>query len=203
MSGYVDYLDIADKALAAKAARDQSDISDQSRLQTEGERTDLRALARSVSWQSSGYDINDINDKTSAHQSSSGYDINDINDKTSGFGRISRFGRTLRELERRCPDQVAVSDWQQAVEDAHKFLGQWGEQAEALGWTARDLFGLFQVPERPPASFRRLSRFDQTGLCWLLHGRPVVAMTADVAVMRCASGGSATLTYRKEVALSL
>ena len=167
------------------AARDQSDISDQSRLQTEGERTDLRALARSVSWQSSGYDINDINDKT------------------SGFGRISRFGRTLRELERRCPDQVAVSDWQQAVEDAHKFLGQWGEQAEALGWTARDLFGLFQVPERPPASFRRLSRFDQTGLCWLLHGRPVVAMTADVAVMRCASGGSATLTYRKEVALSL
>ena len=55
--------------------------------------------------------------------------------------RFGRFGRTLSELERHCPDLVELSRWQQAVEDGQRFLAQWGEQAEALGWTSRDLFG--------------------------------------------------------------
>jgi hypothetical protein len=40
-----------------------------------------------------------------------------------------------------------------------------------------------------------LSRYDETGLIWLLQGRPVVALTASEAVIRGHSG--ATVTYRK------
>jgi hypothetical protein len=85
--------------------------------------------------------------------------------------------------------------WQPAVADAHAFLAKWGTQSAAFGWTARELFGLHPVPERPTASYRRLSRYDSTGLIWLLQGRPVVALTAETAAIQTASGG--ILTYRK------
>jgi len=39
------------------------------------------------------------------------------------------------------------------------FLTVWGEKARALGWTAKDLFGLAPVPHKPVASYRRLSRY--------------------------------------------
>jgi hypothetical protein len=73
-------------------------------------------------------------------------------------------------------------------------LARWGQQADRLGWTARDLFGLHPVPERPAASYGRLSRYDETGLIWLLHGRPVVALTETTAAIQ---GAAAVLTYRK------
>jgi hypothetical protein len=116
------------------------------------------------------------------------YDINDQNDKRGGFGRLCRFGRTFQELERRCPPYVQPADWLQAIEDGRKFL------AETLGWTARDLFGLHAVPERPIASYRRLSRYDETGLIWLLQGRPVVALTETTAAIQ---GATSALTYHK------
>jgi hypothetical protein len=91
-------------------------------------------------------------------------------------------------IERQCPDLVDVADWQHAVDDGRRFLVQWGEQAEELGWTADDLFGLHDPPERPASNYRRLSRYDATGLVWLLHGRPVVALTADSAMIGAAGG---------------
>jgi hypothetical protein len=130
------------------------------------------------------------------------YDRNDINDQSpppppqdDTFGRFGRFGRTCQELERRCPDLVEPSRWQQATRDAHSFLSVWAEKADALGWTNAELFGLHPISDRPPASYHRLSRYDCTGLIWLLHGRPVVALTTDTAAIRTESGG--TLTYRK------
>src|SRR5947209_374990 len=104
------------------------------------------------------------------------YDINDIYDKslpnscaTQGghnqadtFGRINRFGRTFSALESRCPDHVPVDRWQAAVEDGRRFLTHWGDQAEALGWTSRDLFGLHMPPANTHASYSRLSRYDET-----------------------------------------
>ena len=62
--------------------------------------------------------------------------------------------------------------------------------------TARDLFGLAEIPERPGPSYQRLSRYDQTGLVWLLQGRPVIVLTAMGAIMRCKS--DATLVYRRQ-----
>jgi hypothetical protein len=98
-------------------------------------------------------------------------------------------------LERWCPEFVEVDRWQQAAEDGRQFLAAWGERADALGWTAQELFGLHPVPAKPHPSFQRLARYDSTGLVWLLRGRPVVGMTAESAVIRTASGG--TVIYRK------
>jgi len=38
----------------------------------------------------------------------------------------------------------------------------------------------------PAPSYRRLSRYDQTGLIWLLRGRLVVAMTDSTAAIKAA-----------------
>jgi hypothetical protein len=72
----------------------------------------------------------------------------------------------------------------------------WCQQAEALGWTERELFGLHPVPERPAANYSRLSRLDGVGLIWLLHGRPVIALTQTAATILASSG--ARLTYQQD-----
>ena len=101
----------------------------------------------------------------------------------------------LTALEQSCPDHVEGERWEQAVEDGRRFLAQWGEQAAALGWTARDLFGLHPVPDNPHPSYRRLSRYGCTGLAWLLEGRPVVALTEITAAIQSPIG---TITvYRR------
>ena len=105
------------------------------------------------------------------------------------------YENTLEALRLRCPEFVETDRWQQAVRDAHCFLTTWGAQATALDWSARDLFGLHPVPERPGANYQRLARYDCTGLIWLLQGRLVVALTADTAAIQVKSGG--ILTYRK------
>jgi hypothetical protein len=110
------------------------------------------------------------------------------------FGRLCRFGRTLDVLESRCPEFVPVERWQRAVEDGRRFLARWGAQAAALGWQAADLFGLHNVPDQPAPSYRRLSRYDETGLIWLLRGRPVVALTDTTAAIENATG---ITVYRK------
>jgi hypothetical protein len=111
------------------------------------------------------------------------------------FPRFSRFSRTLSALESRCPELVPTDRWQRCVWDGRRFVAQWGEQAERLGWTSADLFGLLPVPANPLPSFNRLSRYDATGLVWLLDGRPVTGLTADTAAIRGA--GSIVTIYRK------
>jgi hypothetical protein len=111
-------------------------------------------------------------------------------------------------IERRCPDYVDQGPWQRAVEDGRRFLAQWGDQALALGWTGEELFGLHTPPADPHPSYNRLSRYDCTGLVWMLVGNPVVALTeATAAIQHKSSGvcvpqgrilpGSITI-YRKE-----
>jgi hypothetical protein len=105
------------------------------------------------------------------------------------------YGRTMTALESRCPYLVPVDRWQLAVEDGRRFLARWGAQAEALGWTARDLFGLHKPPEKPHPSYSRLSRYDETGLVWLLQGYEVVALTDATAAIQSSTG--AITTYRR------
>jgi hypothetical protein len=105
------------------------------------------------------------------------------------------FWRTLTVLEVGCPDLVSVDRWQQAVEDGRAFLAKWGEQAEAFGWTAKDLFGLHSPPTNRHPSYSRLSRYDETGLVWLLCGRPVIALTEATAAIQNPTG--AVTVYRK------
>ena len=119
-----------------------------------------------------------------------------ISSHNSQFARSQRpYQRVLAVLEARCPDYVDLPRWQQAVHDAKAFLGPWGEQASSLGWDSRDLFGLHKPPERPHPSYRRLSRYDATGLIWLLQGRSVVALTADTAAIENPTGS--VTVYRR------
>jgi hypothetical protein len=101
----------------------------------------------------------------------------------------------LAALRSKCPEFVENDRWQQAIRDAEIFLKRWGAHAHALGWTAHELFGLHVVPERPAATYRRLSCDHATGLIWLLHGRPVTALTEMAATILASSG--ANLTYRR------
>src|SRR5262249_4215797 len=82
------------------------------------------------------------------------------------------------------PDLIEESRWQQAVVDGETFLHVWDGQAAALGWTETDLFGLHRIPTNPSTSYRRLSRYDQAGLIWLLQGRIVVALTECSAAIQ-------------------
>lgn len=120
------------------------------------------------------------------------------NSPNSQFARSRRrsYQNVLALLESRCPDCVEADRWQQAIEDGKRFLATWGSQAEALGWTARDLFGLHTAPEKPHPSYRRLSRYDRTGLIWLLQGREVVALTEATATIRNPVTGAVT-TYQR------
>jgi hypothetical protein len=107
---------------------------------------------------------------------------------------LGSYSQALATLRAECPAYVDAADWQQAIEDGHRFVTQWGKQAEALGWAPADLFGLHIPPEKPAPNYRRLSRYDETGLIWLLHGRRVVELTKDKAVIETATG---TVSYRR------
>jgi hypothetical protein len=104
------------------------------------------------------------------------------------------YDRVLAVLHSKCPELIEAARWQQAVRDAEVFIPKWGEQAQTLGWTVEELFGLHPVPQRPAPSFRRLSRYDSTGLIWLLQGRPVIALAETEAAIQSAG---AVVIYRK------
>jgi hypothetical protein len=97
-------------------------------------------------------------------------------------------------LRSECPELVETDRWQQAVRDADCFFQKWGAQAHSLGWTPRELLDLHPVAERPTPTFRRLSRYDSTGLIWLRQGRPVIALTETEAAIQSAG---AVVMYRK------
>ena len=50
-------------------------------------------------------------------------------------------------------------------------------------------------PAKPHPSYSRLSRYDETGLIWLLQGRPVVALTETTAAIENPAG--TITTYRR------
>lgn len=100
------------------------------------------------------------------------------------------YGPVLVALRSECPAHIEPNHWHQVIRDADSFLGKWGAKAHALGWTACELFGLHAGPARPAPNYSH----DETGLIWLLQGRPVVAMTEETATVQGASGH---LVYRK------
>jgi hypothetical protein len=91
------------------------------------------------------------------------------------------FAQAFAAIQAHPPADVARGRWNAFINDAGLFLDAWGKHANRLGWTVEDLFGL-----HPTAGLRR---HDQAGLCWLLKGERVIALTANEARL---SGG---LTY--------
>ena len=121
------------------------------------------------------------------------YEKNELNEKR--VAPSFPYADALDQLDRRCPDYVDPQRWQQCIADASRFIASWGDKAQVLGWTADELFGLHSPPAKPHPSYSRLSRYDATGLLWLLQDRRVIALTANTAAISTPSGG--TLTYRK------
>jgi hypothetical protein len=109
--------------------------------------------------------------------------------------QLDTYEQVFAALRSQCPQLIDPDRWQQAIQDADSFLATWGAQAQAFGWTARELFGLHPIPSQPAPSYERLARYDATGLIWLLRGRPVIALTASEAAIRGHDGG--IVTYRK------
>jgi hypothetical protein len=107
-----------------------------------------------------------------------------------------RYRKTFAHLQLKPPAYISVERWRQCVKDGSRFLAKWSEQAEAMGWSTADLFGLHTPPAKPHPSYSRLSRYDCTGLCWLLQGKEVIALTADTASIRNPRTGNVTV-YRK------
>jgi len=94
-----------------------------------------------------------------------------------------------RELARldpgRPPTGVPLGRWKQLINDARLFLED-GRAAQAVdqGWGPYDLFGCDAA--------KPYARVDRLGLIWLLDGRPVAALTAEVAKISTVSGGHLT-----------
>jgi hypothetical protein len=87
------------------------------------------------------------------------------------------------------PHDVPLDRWQRFIEDCECFrrLG-WANLAEAYGWGPLDLFGCDR--ERP------LARYDHMGLLWILHGRKLVALTAQTATIDTLTGSLQTYPRR-------
>lgn len=108
--------------------------------------------------------------------------------------RSNPYGEVVAKLRSKCPARIDPDRWEQAIRDADSFLSQWGAQALALGWTADELFELHTPPKQPRPNYSRLSRYDETGLIWLLRGRLVVVLTETTAAIQTDTGN---LIYRK------
>ena len=90
---------------------------------------------------------------------------------------------------------MEIDDWQQAVVDARSFIARWGEQAEKLGWTAKDLFGLFPGPSEATSDFPTTLTIRRN---WthLAAARPTrCCLTAESAAIESRTG--AITIYRK------
>jgi hypothetical protein len=92
-----------------------------------------------------------------------------------------------RLIRRSTPWEFSHGDWQNIASASGLFLREWGEQAEALGWTTLDIFGCH--PTKPAV------RHDMAGLVHGIGDGRIVALDATSAVIERKSG--ARLTFRR------
>jgi hypothetical protein len=87
------------------------------------------------------------------------------------------------------PGDVPLRRWLHFIDDCGRFLdGGWVSRAAELGWGPLDLFGCDR--ERP------FGRIEHAGLLWLLKGRKLIALAADMAVIETPTGGRQTYHRR-------
>lgn len=79
------------------------------------------------------------------------------------------------------PGDVPPGRWRQFLDDGGSFLdGDWPARAQALGWTAADLFGADRI--------NPFARIDRAGLLFLLGGSRIVALSETTAVIENREG---------------
>ena len=82
---------------------------------------------------------------------------------------------------------VPMQHWTAFLVDCDRFFDRWAAIAYSFGWSLENILGC--DPVKP------FARLDRAGLCWLLDGREVLALTKDAASIRARSG--AVLTYQR------
>jgi hypothetical protein len=88
------------------------------------------------------------------------------------------------------PCDIPPERWLRFIDDCGRFLDDgWATRADALGWRPLDLFGCDRL--------KPFARVDCAGLIWLLHGRKLLALADDAAVIATPSGGN--LTFRRSM----
>ena len=78
------------------------------------------------------------------------------------------------------PAGLSTETWWAIVEDAARFLDDWGRRAADLGWSALDVFGVSIQASR--------MRSEMAGLLPFIGGGTVVAISSASATIRSASG---------------
>src|SRR5262245_47693121 len=132
--------------------------------------------------------LNDVAEARAKAQSAKSANSEGQFSQISQNSRAQPLASVLADLASRCPEHVPAERWQQAIAYGLRFLAKWATRARAIGWTAKDLFGLLPVPIYAKPSFNRLARYDETGLIWLLAGREVVALTEATAAIKSLLG---------------
>lgn len=100
-------------------------------------------------------------------------------DWAQGFARLCTMPR---------PKQYDEKRWEQIINDAGVFLDKWGKQAQGLGWSSIDAFGVHH--NRPTDALHCL------GLVPLLKGGRVILLYPDKAELTTAGGAHQTFFKR-------
>lgn len=74
------------------------------------------------------------------------------------------FSLAFAAFQMGCPRGYAVEEWRIAIDDAGRFLDDFGRKAASLGWQAGDIFG-------------------SSGLAWALRGASVSDLTPSMATL--------------------
>lgn len=74
------------------------------------------------------------------------------------------------------PSAVSGPTWLSLIDGAIRFVDDFGAQAEALGWTASELFGLDRTAP--------VLRYDRRGAAFMLRDTAATAVSADTIAMR-------------------
>jgi hypothetical protein len=96
-----------------------------------------------------------------------------------GFARLNQAA---------CPPDVDPEAWRQLIDDAGCFLDRWGSEADRMGWSALDVFGVSRVVPH--------TGYDAVGLVLLIRGGEVIAIGSDRATIRTCEGKCLTYLRR-------
>jgi len=83
------------------------------------------------------------------------------------------YAKAFAAIQAHPPADIPQNRWERFIDDAGRFLDQWGAEAERLGWAPEELFGLDPIAP--------MARYDRMGLIWMLHGETVLELTAEGA----------------------
>jgi hypothetical protein len=84
-------------------------------------------------------------------------------------------GFAMLDPERPLPG-FSVARWRQLIDDGGRFLDRWARRAVALGWRAKDVFGV--DPGDPEAGYVAM------GLAALIRGGEVTSITESIATVQ-------------------